>query len=80
MFLRVVLTIRKKFQFIDKTLKEEFVIRIKLSRNSPKTYVDEENKQRYLKLKDVKLAKSKRFPAACLIEYDDYHLYFRPFF
>ncbi len=25
---------RSKFQFIDKTLKEEFVIRIKLSRNS----------------------------------------------
>jgi hypothetical protein len=56
---------QKKFQFIDKVLKDEFVIRIKLSRNSSETSVDEENKQRYLKLKDIKFAKSKRFPITC---------------
>ena len=70
-----------------KTLKDEFVIRIKLSRNSSEISVDKENKPRYLKLKNVKFAKSKRFPikklviknkvyqkATCLIEYDDYHI------
>jgi hypothetical protein len=56
---------QKKFQFIDEVLKDEFVIRIKLSRNSSETSVDEENKRRYLKLKDIKFAKSKRFPITC---------------
>lgn len=57
---------------------------MKLSRHSQETYIDEKNKQRYVKLKPAKIAKSKSFPvakltlkgkcyqnASCLIEYGD---------
>lgn len=71
------------FVYIDKELHDEFVIRLKLSRNSNEIYIDDKAKERYTKIKEVKLAKKKRFPipkvqikgkiyqqASCLIEYD----------
>lgn len=74
------------FVYIDKELNDEFVIRLKLSRNSNEIYIDDKAKERYTKLKEVKIAnkKRKRFPiqkvqikgktyqqASCLIEYDE---------
>lgn len=72
------------FTHIDKELEDEFVIRLKLSRNSNEIYIDDKAKERYTKLKKVKLANKKRFPiqkvqiknkvyqqASCLIEYGD---------
>ena len=72
------------FVYIDKELQDEFVIRLKLSRNSNETYLDDDSKERYIKIKEAKLAHKKRFPiqriqikdkvyfkASCLIEYDD---------
>jgi len=72
------------FVYIDKELNDEFVIRLKLSRNSNEIYIDDKAKERYTKIKEVKLANKKRFPiqkvqlkgkvyqqACCLIEYDE---------
>jgi hypothetical protein len=71
------------FNYIDKELKDKFVIRLKLSRNSNEIYLDENSKEKHVKIKTVKLANKKRFPvtkvkiknkiyknASCLIEYD----------
>lgn len=70
--------------YIDKELQDEFVIRLKLSRNSTETYLDDDYKERYIKIKEAKLAHKKRFlipkiqfknkvyqQARCLLEYDD---------
>lgn len=72
------------FAYIDEELKDGFVIRLKLSRNSNETYFDDDSKERYVKIKEAKLAHKKRFSipkiqikdkvylkASCLIEYDD---------
>ncbi len=80
----LVLTIKTYLRNIDKELEDEFVIRLKLSRNSNEIYIDDKAKERYTKLKEVKLANKERFPiqkvqikikvyqqASCLIEYDD---------
>jgi len=71
------------FNYIDKELKDKFVIRLKLSRNSNEIYLDENSKEKHVKIKTVKFANKKRFPvtkvkiknkiyqnASCLIEYD----------
>jgi len=72
------------FNYIDKELKDEFVIRLKLSRNSNETYLDDNSKEKHVKIKEARFAKQKRFhiqkiqikakvyqQASCLIEYDD---------
>mgnify|MGYP003574323419 CR=1 FL=1 len=72
------------FFYINKKLKDEFVIRLKLSRNSNETYLDDDSKERYVKIKEAKLAPKKRvsipkiqikdkvyLKASCLIEYDE---------
>ena len=70
------------FTHIDKELKDEFVIRLQLSRNSSETYLDDKDKERYIKLKEVEFANKECFPitkikgkvykqANCFIEYDD---------
>lgn len=75
---------QKTFNYIDKILQDEFVTRLKSSRNSNQSYLNEKNKKIFLKLKDVKFKHKKRFSidkvllkgkiyknASCLIEYDD---------
>ena len=69
------------FAYIDQELQDEFVIRLKLSRNSNETYFDEDYNERYVKIKEAKLAHKRRFSiqkikikdkvyfkASCLIE------------
>ena len=69
---------------IDKVLGDEFVIRLKLSRNSNETYLDVKSKKRYVKIKAAEFANKKCFliektqikgkiykKASCIIEYDD---------
>jgi len=72
------------FAFIDKELEDEFVIRLKISRNSNETYIDDKAKEKYVKIVNTEFANKERFPiqkvqikgknyqqASCLIEYDD---------
>lgn len=72
------------FTYIDKELEDEFVIRLRKSRNSDETYLDDNDKEKYVKLVNTKLANKKRIPiqkvqikgktyqqASCLIEYDE---------
>ena len=40
---------------IDQTLKDEFVVRVKLSRNSNQTKMDEKSKKKAVKLIDAKI-------------------------
>jgi hypothetical protein len=72
------------FAYINKELKNEFVIRLKISRNSNETYIDNKAFDKHVKIINTKLANKERFPiqkvqikgktyqqASCLIEYDD---------
>jgi hypothetical protein len=74
------------FSFIDKDLRDEFVIRMKLSRNSDQSAIDENtHKEHWIKLKDVAFAHRESFffdklliknkvyqQVQCLIEWDAY--------
>jgi hypothetical protein len=76
------------FSFIDKELQDEFVIRLKSSRNSNQSVIDEETHKKHLiKLKDVSLThsdslfmdklliKSKVYQQVkCLLEWDIYSI------
>ena len=75
------------FVYINKELKDEVVARLSISRNSNDTYIDDEQRERFVKLKEVKFANSKSFSikkvqlkgktyqkASCLIEYDDFRI------
>lgn len=80
--------INGNFSFIDKDLNDEFVIRMKLSRNSQQSVIDENTqKEQWIKLKDAALAHSQSFyfdklliknkvyqQIQCLIEWDAYHI------
>lgn len=70
------------FSFIDEELQDKFVIRLKLSRNSAKSKIDEKGKLKKIKLKEVKFFHKKQFhipklkiknqvyeSAKCLIEW-----------
>ena len=72
------------FSYINEELKDEFIIRLKLSRNSNETYLDDDYLERYIKIKEANLAHKKRFSipkiqikdkvylkASGLIEYDN---------
>jgi len=72
------------FNYIDEELEDEFVIRLKLSRNLDETYLDDNGKKKYVKLVNAEFANKKRIPiqkiqikgkvyqqASCLVEYDE---------
>jgi hypothetical protein len=76
---------KKIFIYINNELEDEFAIRLKLSRNSNETYVDEKDKKRFLKLKNIKMVHNQSFEikklelkgkiyknASCFIEYDNF--------
>lgn len=80
--------INDNFSFIDKELHDEFVIRMKLSRNSNQSAIDENTqKERWIKLKDATFAHSEAFffdklliknkvyqQVKCLVEWDAYSI------
>jgi len=47
------------FEFIDKELKDEFVIRLKVSRNGNEVEIDEKGKEKHVKLTKATLSQSK---------------------
>ena len=49
------------FEHIDQTLKDEFVVRVKLSRNSNQTKMDEKSKKKAVKLIDAKYENKKEY-------------------
>lgn len=73
------------FDYIDKTLEDKFVIRLKLDQHSDKTYLDDNGKEKYAKVIKKKFANRKCFSiqktqingkiyqhANCLIEYENF--------
>ena len=75
------------FVYINEELRDEFVARLSISRNSNDTYIDDKLQCRFFKLKEVKFANSKSFSiekvqfkgksyqkASCLIEYDNFEI------
>ena len=73
------------FDYIDKTLEDKFVIRLKLSRNSDEIYFDDNGKEKYAKIIKKQFANKKCFSiqktqingkiyqqANCLIEYENF--------
>ncbi len=49
------------FEHIDQTLNDEFVVRVKLSRNSNEKKIDANGKSKFIKLIDVKFSNQKKY-------------------